>query len=279
MGLSKIEWTDRTINFWVGCDIVSAGCTNCYAMKMAARIQGWGNPSYEGVTKRVNGQTVWTGRINVGSEKRWNEPLSTLLPTLFFVNSMNDFWHPNAKDEWRKRAFDIFRRTPRHQYQILTKRPEHIAPILERMGETVPGNAWLGCTVEDHRVVDRIAMLREVPARIRFLSVEPMTAPLGEVDLRGIHWVILGGESGPRARPMQLDWALEVRDQCIAQGVPLFFKQFGLAKNNPLFANGGIAYVKKHDPIGKGGSLLDGRQWHQWPFFVDNPLEVHCAKG
>ncbi len=280
MSTTSIEWTESTLNFWVGCDIVSAGCKNCYAMKMANRIQSFGNASYQGVTHtpKTGGKAVWTGKVNVGSERRWSEPQSTRRPTLYFVNSMNDFWHIKAENAWRKRAFDIFRATPRHQYQILTKRPENIAPMLSEMGESVPDNAWLGCTVEDHRVTDRIQMLREIPAKIRFLSVEPMTAPLGKVDLTGIHWVILGGESGPGARPCNVEWFREVRDQCIEQNVACFMKQYGKPENNPLFAKYGKAGVKERDPIGKGGSLIDGVAWREWPFYVENPLEVLHAE-
>jgi len=177
---------------------------------------------------------------------------------MIFVNSMSDFWNPAADDLWRLEALWIMRECEQHVFQVLTKRPQEIEPALVRLGEDLPVNVWLGTTVEDHRVVDRIDMLRAVQHEgVKFLSVEPMTARLGPVDLSGIDWVILGGESGPRARPMEVAWAREVRDQCAAQGVPLFFKQFGRPENNPRFPD-----VDKH---GKGGAMLDGRLWRQWP--------------
>ncbi len=276
-GVSSIEWTELTWNPFVGCEIVSAGCTNCYAMRMAGRLEGFGHKPYKGTTQSSKKGRVWTGVVNRSSDRTMNLPKRHRTGSLIFVNSMSDFWNPAAKHAWRKEALDIMRGHDHHQYQILTKRPEHIAPILKEMGESVPDNAWLGCTVEDHRVVDRIDLLRQVPAKVRFLSVEPMTARLGKVDLTGIHWVILGGESGPKARPCYVDWFREVRDQCVGQGVPLFLKQWGRPENNPLYLEGGKDHVKEHDPIGKGGSLLEGKQWHQWPFYAEDPVNITPA--
>lgn len=272
MAKTTIEWTDFTWNPFVGCKIVSAGCTNCYAMRMARRLEGFGVEAYKGTTQPSKAGAVWTGLTNRSSDAVMRKPLSLHKPTLIFVNSMSDFWNPDAKDEWRAEAIDIMWQTPRHEYQVLTKRPEHIRPIMQRMDiDVLPPNFWLGATVEDHRVVNRIDLLREVEAEVRFLSVEPMTAPLGQVDLTGIHWVITGGESGPGARPMKADWVREVRDQCVAAGVPHFFKQFGKPQNNPLWAEAVAAgldpalHVKHLDPDGKGGSLLDGVAWKEYP--------------
>ena len=168
---TKIEWTEETWNPFVGCFIVSAGCTNCYAMTMAQRLGNMGQEPYQGTTQ----DWVWTGKVNRNSDAAFYRPLKVKSPRLWFVNSMSDFWHEAAKDEWRAEALDVMRRTPHHTYQILTKRPENIAPTLKRLGRGLPDNIWLGSTVEDHRVADRIAVLRSVHARIRFLSVEPMT--------------------------------------------------------------------------------------------------------
>jgi protein gp37 len=236
-------------------------------MKMAHRLEGMMTASYMGTTKVVNGNTVWTGRINRSSDATMQMPLRKPGSHLFFVNSMSDFWHENAKDEWRKEALDIMRRCPRHQFQVLTKRPQNIQPILDRMEEKLPDNLWLGCTVEDHRVRDRIDILRQVPASIRFLSVEPMVAEPGQMDLTDIHWVIGGGESGPGARRMKPAWARELRDQCLEQGVKYFFKQWGTYWNNPLVVEQkkSIYEAQALDPHGKGGSLLDGVAWKQFP--------------
>lgn len=262
---TSIEWTNHSWNPFVGCEIVSAGCKNCYAMRMAARLQGFGVEAYQGVVQSTKAGPVWTGVVRRSSDATMAKPRKIGQPSMIFVNSMSDFWNEEADDEWRAEALDIVRKTPRHQYQALTKRPQNTLPIMKRMGiKRLPDNFWHGATVEDHRVVERIDHLREVPASIRFLSVEPMTAHLGAVDLTGIHWVITGGESGPKARPMKPDWVREVRDQAVEQGVPHFFKQWGHWSNNPLGARG-EAYVKKHDPHGKGGSLLDGRPWKEFP--------------
>ena len=268
---TTIEWTHHTWNPFVGCNIVSAGCTNCYAMRQAYRLQhAFGFPSYRGTTRKVKGRPVWTGRVNRSSDAKMTEPLRISQPSLIFVNSMSDFWHENAQDSWRAEALEVMAAAPRHAFQVLTKRPENIAPILLRMGVTrLPDNLWLGCTLEDHRVADRAAIIARVPARTRFLSVEPVTARVGRLALAGIHWVITGGESGPRARPMQAAWIREVRDQCMASGVPLFHKQYGAYRNNPLCAEAGMSEAEAAaiDPPsnGKGGALLDGRLWREFP--------------
>jgi protein gp37 len=279
-----IEWTEHTWNPFVGCTIHTAGCTNCYAMRTAMRLQEFGMPSYMGTVKLANGQPVWTGKINRSSDDQMRKPLKIKKPSLIFVNSMSDFFHPDAADAWRLEALAIISST-HHQYQVLTKRPEEIAPFLERMrgsslvqrdpfdAQRFPRNMWIGATVEREDFNHRIDTLREVPAAIRFLSVEPLIGRAGKLWLDGIHWVIVGGESGPGARPMKPEWVREVRDQCVAQNVPLFFKQWGKASNNPIFYEDagkkftGAEWVKLHDPNGKGGSLLDGREWKDYPAF------------
>jgi len=177
---TAIEWTQHTWNPFVGCSIVSAGCTNCYAMAQAWRMEhGFGFPIYAGTTRKVNGNAIWTGRVNRSSDAKMAEPLRIGPPSLIFVNSMSDFWHEAAKDAWRAEALSIMFAAPRHRFQVLTKRPENIAAIMQRMGITsLPDNLWLGCTLEDHRVAERAKILAAVPARIRFLSIEPITAPV-----------------------------------------------------------------------------------------------------
>lgn len=271
-----IEWTEHTWNPFVGCTIHTAGCTNCYAMRAALRLQEFGMESYRGVAKQANGIPVWTGRINRSSDAQMRKPFKIKTPSLIFVNSMSDFFHEAADDAWRLEALQVMHKTP-HQYQVLTKRPENIAPFLARINdseffrfEAFPRNVWIGATVERADCVHRIETLRQVPATIRFLSIEPLIGPIGPMDLTEIHWVILGGESGPGARPMEARWARHVRDQCIDQKVPLFFKQWGRDANNPLcwdMPKGTTVtqWIAKHDPNGKGGSLLDGREWKNYP--------------
>jgi protein gp37 len=192
---------------------------------------------------------------------------------MFFVNSMSDFFHEDAPDEWRTEALAVMAATP-HQYQILTKRPEVILAYLERTGVRLPMNAWIGVTIERGDFVDRLDVLREVPAEIRFVSAEPLLGALGPLNLSGIHWIITGGESGPGARPMNADWIREIREQCLQQDVAHFFKQWGKLENNPLYSDrvaggGTITWARQaaceDDPHGKGGSLLDGRHWKQYP--------------
>jgi len=268
-----IEWTEHTWNPFVGCTIHTAGCTNCYAMRAAMRLQEFGMESYRGVAKLANGVPVWTGKINRSSDAQMEKPHKIKRASLIFVNSMSDFFHEDADDLWRLEALSVMR-TTHHQYQVLTKRPENILPFLNRtIRKDLPTNMWVGATVERADCVHRIATLRNVPAKIRFLSVEPLIGFIGPMDLAGIHWVILGGESGPGARPMMPAWARQVRDQCVAQNVPLFFKQWGIAYNNPIFDEApagftGTRWVAKQDPNGKGGSLLDGREWKEYPNFA-----------
>lgn len=223
--MTKIEWTEHTWNPFVGCDIVSPGCRNCYAMRMAARLEGFGQPAYAGTTQPSKRGRVWTGILRRNSDTVMRKPLGIRHPAMIFVNSMSDFWHPAAEDEWRAQALEVMRQTPRHQYQILTKRPELIASTLARMGDTLPRNVWLGATVEDAKVKARIDQIRHIDAAVRFLSVEPLIGPLGKADLSGVHWVIVGGESGPKFRTMHPAWARDVRNQCRDQGVPFFMKQ------------------------------------------------------
>lgn len=271
---TSIEWTEHTWNPFVGCSIVSAGCKKCYAMRMAHRCGEMGHVAYSGVAKSSKAGPVWTGKINRNSDSAMSAPLRRNKPALYFVNSMSDFWHPNADDAWRTEALDIMVASPQHQFQVLTKRPELIADTLKRMGRRIPDNLWLGTTVEDARVVDRIAMIRAIPAAIRFLSVEPLIAALGKPDLSGIDWVITGGESGPKCRPCYGLWVREVCDH-IADNHPdvsFFHKQWGHYKSNPLTHEDGFTEAEAEilDPreFGKGGAHLDGELWRQFPKYA-----------
>ncbi len=269
---TSIEWTEHTWNPFVGCTLHTAGCTNCYAMKMAARIVSMNNsPTYDGTVETVNGKPVWTGVLKRGSDKTWKKPYEVLMPARVFVNSMSDFFHESAPDEWRIEALKVMTETW-HQYQILTKRPENIEPFLHRWGKPLPNNVWIGATVERSDFKARIDVLRRVSANIRFLSLEPLLDDLGELDLRGIDWVIAGGESGFGARPMKAEWVIKIRDQCVREEIPFFFKQWGVPQNNPLWWHAmkhlmqpAGEYLTGMDPIGKGGSMIDGQRWTQWP--------------
>lgn len=267
-----IEWTEHTWNPFVGCTVKSAGCFNCYAMSLANRLAKMGQKNYEGLTAIRRGKVYWTGELARGSDSAWNKPRKIKNPSIIFVNSMSDFWHEKAPDDWRHEALALMADTP-HQYQVLTKRPEELLLFIKRQppGFAFPDNVWLGATVEDSKTVFRIDLLRDVPAKIKFLSVEPLIAATGKLNLAGIDWVITGGESGHGARPMEVDWLRSVRNDCLAQGVPHFFKQFGQPRNNPLWdeaVKNGLspsAYVEQHDPIGKGGSMLDEVYYKEMP--------------
>jgi protein gp37 len=238
---SKIEWTDRTWNPTVGCTKISPGCRNCYALGMAERLKAMGIDAYRsGFKLRI-------------LEERLAEPLERRKPTIYFVNSMSDLFHEKIPDEYLDRVFDVIARTPQHQYQILTKRAERMARYFE--GRVPPPNAWLGVSVENRKHgVPRIDFLRRVPASIRFLSCEPLLEDLGAIDLTDIHWVIVGGESGAKARPMDAAWPSRIREQCEAQGAAFFFKQWG----------GWGADGKKRSKAANG-RLLDGRTWDAMP--------------
>lgn len=268
MRTTEIEWTEHTWNPFVGCSIHSDGCRNCYAMAHAFRIEAFGTvPHYTGVSKKAGGRRVWSGQVNRASDRAMNKPLSIRGAALIFVNSMADFFHANADDRWRQEALAVIRRCPQHTFQILTKRPENIGPFLERTGESVPENVWLGVTVEHAETVGRIALLRAAPAAVRFISFEPLIGGVGDLELTGIHWAITGGESGPGARVCQPDWVREIALWCDLYGVPLFHKQWGQYASNPLVIEHGlnVRAAAVADPHGKGGSLLDGRLIKQWP--------------
>jgi protein gp37 len=238
---SKIEWTEMTWNPTVGCTKVSPGCKHCYAEKMAERLQAMGTPGYENGFKL----TLLNNRLD--------DPLKRKKPTVYFVNSMSDLFHEDIPFEFIDQVFGTIIKAEWHIFQILTKRGDRLAEYFRT--RKPPSNAWLGVSVEDRKYgLPRIDYLREVKASIRFLSVEPLLEDVGELDLTGIHWVIVGGESGPKARPMLPEWVESVQQQCEAQGAAFFFKQWG------GWGADGKRRAKKHN-----GRELHGRTWDELP--------------
>lgn len=213
MNNTKIEWTEATWNPSAGCSKISAGCKNCYAETMANRLQAMGVLGYE------NG----FGFSLV--PERLEQPLAVKKPTKFFVNSMSDLFHEDMPFEYLDKIFDVIKRTPQHTYQILTKRAERMATYLEK--KNIPQNIWLGVTVENQEAKSRIDFLRELPAKIRFVSMEPLLEDIGDIDFTKIDWVIVGGESGPKARIMKEHWAVNIKEQADKQNIAFFFKQWG----------------------------------------------------
>ncbi|MDT8427949.1 MAG: phage Gp37/Gp68 family protein [Pseudomonadales bacterium] len=212
--MSKIEWTEQTWNPVTGCVKVSPGCKHCYAETMARRLQAMGAPGYE------NGFALSL------LPERLGQPLRRRKPTMYFVNSMSDLFQDGVPPSFIDQVMDVIRATPQHTYQILTKRSANMRDYFAT--RTVPDNAWLGVSVEDRKYgKPRIPDLVAINAKTRFLSVEPLLEELGRLELAGIQWVIVGGESGRGARPMKEAWAMNVRNQCLDAGVDFFFKQWG----------------------------------------------------
>lgn len=226
MAETSIEWTDATWNPVAGCTVLTAGCTNCYAMRMAARLEAMGVEKYEGLTRKSGKRAVWTGKIRI-DERSLDTPKTWSKPRKVFVNSMSDLFHPDVPADFIFRVWQVMKETPRHTYQILTKRPERMAEILSQSRFEILPHVWLGTSVEDNRVLDRLDAIRRVPAAIRFVSLEPLIGSVAEGDLTGIHWAIVGGESGPRARPMEPEWVDEIETMCRRSGTAFFFKQWG----------------------------------------------------
>lgn len=251
MADTTIEWTDKTWNPIRGCAAVSPGCTNCYAQREAHRKSGPGG-AYEGLTRATDHGPKWTGKVRVVPEKM-EEPLHWRKPCQIFVNSMSDIFHKDVPDDVIREIFDTMRAAHWHQFQVLTKRPERLPEIDKLLGEW-PENVWMGVSVESGDYTDRIEWLRQCGAKVKFLSLEPLLGPLPDLDLSGIDWVIAGGESGPGSRPMQIEWARDIRDQCVEQGVAFHFKQWG------AFGADGVKRPKK-----KNGRDLDGRTWDEHP--------------
>jgi protein gp37 len=226
MAETSIEWTDSTWNPVAGCTILTAGCSNCYAMRMAARLEAMGTEKYAGTTRKTGGRAKWTGKI-VLDHKSLSVPETWSKPRRVFVNSMSDLFHPDVPSDFVRLVWATMEATPRHTYQILTKRPERMAEVLTRGDFPVLSNVWLGTSVEDGRVLSRLDDLRKVPAAVRFVSFEPLIGSVVGGDLTDIHWAIVGGESGPNARDMDPAWVDEIETACRRAGTAFFFKQWG----------------------------------------------------
>lgn len=240
---TKIEWTQASWNPTIGCDKVSSGCKNCYAEAMAKRLQAIGNPDYkDGFAFKMLPQ-------------RLDEPKRNKKPTLYFVNSMSDLFHQKMDFGFLERVMQVIADTPRHQYQILTKRPHTMKEYFSK--RDIPPNVWLGTTVESSKVKSRIDLIRDLSASVKWLSCEPLISDLGELDLRGIDWVIAGGESGANARAMKEEWVLNIKRQCEAQNVAFFFKQWG------VWGSDGVKRSKKEN-----GALLGGKIYQAYPKIV-----------
>jgi len=230
---SKIEWTECTWNPVTGCTKISAGCLNCYAERMARRLQAMGQPNYR------NGFQVTLHPHMLELPLRWKQPRT------IFVNSMSDLFHKDVPFDFIERVFDVMCRAPQHHFQILTKRAERLEKL--SAGLLWPDNVWMGVTVENSECAFRIQHLRQTDAAIKFISFEPLLGPISDISLEGIDWVIVGGESGPGARPMQHEWVTNVRDRCLATRIPFFFKQWG-------------GVNKK-----RNGRSLENKTWNQTP--------------
>lgn len=226
MAETQIEWTDATWNPVAGCTIASDGCKNCYAMEMARRLEAMGVEKYVGLTRKSGKKTIWTGDVREDKNSLLI-PYSWKKPRKIFVNSMSDLFHDRVSDQFIIDVWTVMEETPHHNYQILTKRPARMYDIVKNKVGKILSNVWLGVSVEDRRVVNRINELRNVPAVIRFISFEPLIGGVGTINLKDIHWAIVGGESGRSARPIREEWVDEIHNQCVKSGTAFFFKQWG----------------------------------------------------
>lgn len=233
--ISKIEWTESTWNPVTGCTKISPGCQNCYAERFAMRLKAAKNPSY------LNGFKLTL------HERVLSHPLKWRKPQCIFVNSMSDLFHEDVPDEFIFDIFDVMNRANWHRYQILTKRSERLLELNDKLNWAP--HIWMGVTVEDSNYTFRVEQLLKTSANIKFLSLEPLLSSINNLDLTGIDWVIVGGESGPHARPMKPIWVTSIRDQCQEYKIPFFFKQWGGVRKK------------------KAGRELDGRTWDQMPLF------------
>ena len=243
---TNIEWTDATWNPIAGCKIVSPGCSNCYAMRMAARLQAMGMEKYAGTTRKSGRRHVWTGQVNVDLDTL-SMPLRWRRPRRIFVNSMSDLFQDKADERFIWQVWRVMERAHWHSFQVLTKRPDRMLHTLSKPDFPMLRNVWLGTSVENAEYLDRINILRRVPACVRFISFEPLLGPIIDPDLTDIHWAIVGGESGPRARPMETWWVEELRNCCGRYRVAFFFKQWGGNRKK------------------RTGRLLAGRTWDEYP--------------
>lgn len=230
---STIEWTESTWNPVTGCNKISQGCKFCYAERMAKRLRAMGSPNYE------NGFKVAMHEHVVGLPLTWKKPQT------IFVNSMSDLFHKNVTEEFIQKVFSTMNKAAWHRFQVLTKRSPRLLSLDKKLNWTE--NIWMGVSVEDEKVLHRIDDLRNTNAHVKFLSLEPLIGPLRNLDLDNIDWVIVGGESGPGARPIKEEWVIDIKEQCNKAGVPFFFKQWG-------------GVNKK-----KNGRSLEGRTWDEMP--------------
>jgi len=230
---SPIEWTEGTWNPSTGCDKISPGCKNCYAESMSNRLRAMGQKNYR------NGFEVTIHQHMLCRPFLWRKP------KMIFVNSMSDLFHIKVPNEFTENVFDVMQHADHHTYQVLTKRSHRLAKLAPRL--PWPENVWMGVSVEMENFLFRVDHLRETPAHIKFISFEPLLGPIPDLDLTGIDWVIVGGESGPGARQMKKEWAVDIRDRCLDSDVAFFFKQWG-------------GFNKK-----AAGHKLDGRTWNQFP--------------
>jgi protein gp37 len=224
MADTSIEWTDATWNPVAGCTVLSPGCTNCYAMRMAARLDAMGMDKYKGLTRKSGGRAVWTGKVRL-DRQALEVPGAWKRSRRIFVNSMSDLFHAAVPAEFVAAVWSVMQATPQHTYQILTKRPDRMAEITADL--PVLKNVWLGTSVESADYLDRIDDLRKVRAAVRFISFEPLLGSVAEANLESIHWAIVGGESGPRSRPMHEEWVHEIETACRKARTAFFFKQWG----------------------------------------------------
>jgi protein gp37 len=245
-GASDIEWTEATWNPIAGCTMLSPGCTNCYAQRMAARLQSMGAPKYSGTTRKSGGRHVWTGRVNIDATA-FEAPLRWRKPLRIFVNSMSDLFQESVSDAVIAALWSTMRDAHWHTFQVLTKRPERMLEVLSRPEFKVLPHVWLGTSVESADYLHRVDVLRDVPARVRFVSFEPLLGSVTPVNLNKIQWAIVGGESGPRARPIAKQWVDQLKKTCERQRVAFFFKQWGGTRKKAT------------------GRLLDGRKWDEYP--------------
>ena len=231
--LSNIEWTEATWNPLTGCNKVSPGCKNCYAEKLSYRLQRMGQANYK------NGFKLTTHPHALSIPLKWKKP------KLIFVNSMSDLFHTKVPLSFIKKVFQTMNDSPQHYFQVLTKRAERLEEVAQELNWT--SNIWMGVSIESKKYEFRLKHLERTPAQVKFLSLEPLLESLNQLDLKKMDWVIVGGESGPKARLMKKEWVLPIREQCIEEKVPFFFKQWG--------------GVQKH----KTGRILEGRTWDELP--------------
>lgn len=250
MADTAIEWTDATWNPVAGCTVISPGCTNCYAMRMASRLEAMGTAKYQSLTRKSGTRAVWTGIVSL-DRSALNVPLTWSKPRMVFVNSMSDLFHDRVPTEFIESVWGVMGRAQHHTFQILTKRTERMAQLAASL--PLLANVWLGTSVECDDYFWRLEALRRTRAAVRFVSFEPLLGSVRQVKLKDIDWAIVGGESGPGARHMDAKWVHEIRDACRLAGTAFFFKQWGGTNKK------------------RAGRELEGKTWDEFP--VTHPSE------